>query len=108
MKKQDVQVGSVYVAKVSGKMAKVQIVREHVQSSGRLGWYGRNLATGREVFIRSAARLRHPATDGPKTSISSRRQQADDAQKSLTLDNRAFAATQIAADAAAPISNPAN
>ena len=58
MKQKEVQIGGVYVAKVSGKTAKVLIVREHVQSSGRMGWYGRNLATGREVFIRSAARLR--------------------------------------------------
>jgi hypothetical protein len=98
MKQKDLQVGGTYLAKVSGKMAKVLIVREHVQTSGRLGWYGRNLATAREVFIRSAARLRHAANDSPKTSISALCPQADDAQKSLTFENRAFPATPVSTE----------
>ena len=57
MKKQDVQTGSIYIAKVSGVLAKVRITRESPYG----GWYGTNLATGREVRIRGAARLRRPA-----------------------------------------------
>ena len=54
MKKHYVQVGSTYIVKVSGTLARVRISREH----DRGGWYGTNLATGREIRIRTAARLR--------------------------------------------------
>jgi len=59
MKKQDVQTGSIYIAKVSGVLANVRITRESPYG----GWYGTNLATGREVRIRGAARLRRPANE---------------------------------------------
>ena len=59
MKKQDVQTGSIYITKVSGVLAKVRITRESPYG----GWYGTNLATGREVRIRGAARLRRPANE---------------------------------------------
>ena len=59
MKKQDVQTGSIYIAKVRGVLAKVRITRESPYG----GWYGTNLATGREVRIRGAARLRRPANE---------------------------------------------
>ena len=54
MQKQNVHLGTTYIVKVSGTLAKVRITREH--DCG--GWYGINLATGREVRIRTAARLR--------------------------------------------------
>ena len=53
MKKKDVAIGGVYVAKVSNRLVKVRIDRE----AGR-GWYGTNLRTRREVRILSAQRLR--------------------------------------------------
>lgn len=59
MKKADIQVGSTYIAKVSGVLAKVRITGE----SPHGGWRGTNLATGREVRIRSAARLRRPVNE---------------------------------------------
>ena len=59
MKRQDVSVGTTYIAKVSGVLAKVRITRESPYG----GWCGTNLATGREVRIRSAARLRRPAKE---------------------------------------------
>ena len=40
--------------KVSGTLAKVRLTGEHPRG----GWYGTNLATGREIRIRTAARLR--------------------------------------------------
>ena len=48
--------------KVSGTLAKVRLTREHARG----GWYGTNLATGREIRIRTAARLRSevPASQG--------------------------------------------
>jgi len=54
MQKHNIQVGSIYIVKVSGTLAKVRLTRE----SPRGGWYGTNLATGREIRIRTAARLR--------------------------------------------------
>jgi hypothetical protein len=54
MQKHSIKVGLTYIVKVSGTLAKVRITREH--SHG--GWYGTNLATGREIRIRTAARLR--------------------------------------------------
>ena len=59
MKKQDVQTGLIYIAKVSGVLAKVRITRPSPYG----GWHGTNLATGREVRIRGAARLRRPANE---------------------------------------------
>jgi len=59
MKKQDVQTGSTYIAKVSGALAKVRITG----TSPYGGWYAVNLATGRQIRVRSAARLRRPANE---------------------------------------------
>ena len=64
MQKQNVKVGSTYIVKVSGVLARVRITREHQRG----GWYGINLATGREIRIRTAARLRSEAT--PAQAIS--------------------------------------
>jgi hypothetical protein len=57
MQKQNVKVGSTYIVKVSGTLARVRITRAH----DRGGWCGINLATGREIRIRTAARLRFEA-----------------------------------------------
>jgi hypothetical protein len=54
MKKHSVHIGAIYIVKVSGKLARVRITRECDYG----GWYGTNLATGRQIRIRSAARLR--------------------------------------------------
>ena len=54
MQKHNIKVGSTYIVKVSGTLTKVRITREHPRG----GWYGTNLATGREIRIRTAARLR--------------------------------------------------
>ena len=58
MRKKDIIIGSTYVAKVSGKLATVRVVRESPYG----GWDGVNVATGREIRVRSGARLRRPAT----------------------------------------------
>jgi len=59
MKKSEIEVGTTYIAKVSGVLAKVRITGESPYG----GWRGKNLATGREVRIRSEARLRRPANE---------------------------------------------
>lgn len=54
MKKAEVKIGGVYAVKVSGVIAPVRILEE----SPYRGWIGRNEKTGREIHIKSAARLR--------------------------------------------------
>ncbi|TWT40492.1 hypothetical protein RAS1_42030 [Phycisphaerae bacterium RAS1] len=54
MKKRDVTIGGIYVAKVSGNRCRVRIDRESVYG----GWEATNLATARRIHIRSAQRLR--------------------------------------------------
>ena len=72
MKKNEVKVGGVYLAKVTNKVVPVKITSEN--PSG--GYQGKNLKTGKTVRIKSAQRLRGPATrpakpgtndDGKKT-----------------------------------------
>ncbi len=58
MKKHEVRIGGIYVAKVSGALTRVRIDRE----SRYGGWEAVNLATHRPVRIRSAARLRWEVT----------------------------------------------
>jgi hypothetical protein len=60
MKKKDVQTGRTYIVKVSGKLSRVRLTSE----SPFGGWYGRSLETGRDVRVRSAARLRGEAIQG--------------------------------------------
>ena len=64
MQKQNVHIGTTYIVKVSGTLAKVRLTREH--DCG--GWYGTNLATGREIRIRTAARLRSEAPETQEIS----------------------------------------
>jgi hypothetical protein len=54
MKKQDVVLGQVYAVKVSGRIQPVRVIAESPYG----GWVGRNEQTGREIRIRSAAKLR--------------------------------------------------
>lgn len=54
MKKSDVEVGKVYVVKVSGKLSPVRLDYESPYG----GWVGTNLNTGRDVRVKTAARLR--------------------------------------------------
>jgi len=61
VKKRDVQIGATYIVKVSGKLTRVRIARQSPYG----GWDGINLATHREVHIRSAARLRAPVGQVP-------------------------------------------
>jgi hypothetical protein len=54
MKQRDVVLGQVYAVKVSGRIQPVRLIAESPYG----GWVGRNEQTGREIRIRSAARLR--------------------------------------------------
>lgn len=61
MKKRDVQIGGEYRAKVSGTRTVVRILRECPYG----GWDAVNTATGRDVRIRTAARLQ-PKVDASR------------------------------------------
>ena len=74
MKKDQVRVGAVYTAKVSGGIAEVRITGEKWKGEKHVGWEAVNTATNRPVRIRSAQRLRAavgkpaaPATASPTT-----------------------------------------
>jgi hypothetical protein len=54
MKQRNVVLGQVYAVKVSGCIQPVRLVAESPYG----GWVGRNEQTGREIRIRSAAKLR--------------------------------------------------
>ena len=61
MKKNEVKVGKVYSAKVTGKMVPVRI--DAVNPHG--GWEATNMVTKKRIFIKSAQRLRGLATTWP-------------------------------------------
>ena len=74
MQKHNIQIGTTYIAKVSGTLAKVRITREHPRG----GWYGTNLATGREIRVRTAARLRSEAATAQEISPDEARRIVDE------------------------------
>ena len=55
MRKNEIEIGSYYVARVSGRLTIVRIDRESPYG----GWDATNIKTKREIHLRSAARLRH-------------------------------------------------
>jgi hypothetical protein len=73
MQKQYIKIGSTYIVKVSGTLAKVRLTRERPRG----GWFGTNLATGREIRIRTAARLRSEVPPAPGISPDEARQIVD-------------------------------
>jgi len=64
MKKHEVRIGGIYLAKVSGKLARIKIERE----SRYGGWTGRNLDTNRPVRIQRATRLRPAEPERPEVT----------------------------------------
>lgn len=58
MKAKDIQLGGTYAARVSGRVAPVKITT--LPTPDRTGYGGTNLTTGRDIRMRSAARLRYP------------------------------------------------
>ena len=58
MKKDDVKTGGIYKAKVTDKVVPVRLDAEHPRG----GWEATNLVTGKKIRIKSAQRLRGPAS----------------------------------------------
>ncbi len=65
MKKNEIKVGGVYVAKVGSNLVKVRIDSTH--SKG--GWNATSAKTGKRIRIKSAQRLRSAADDRPAKTI---------------------------------------
>ena len=57
MRKAQIEIGGRYVAKVSGQLTIVHVLRDSPYG----GWDAENVETGRKVRIRSPQRLRRPA-----------------------------------------------
>lgn len=68
MRKSDVKIGNVYVAKVSDKLVDVRI--DGISRLG--GWQATNLHTGRIIRIKSAAKLRYEVGGQKDTNPSER------------------------------------
>ena len=60
MKKDEIKIGEVYIAKISNKLSPVRILS--VGNFRTNGWNGLNLRTNAKVFIKSAAKLRYTQT----------------------------------------------
>ena len=54
MKKKDVEIRAIYIAKISGNLVEVRIIGESPYG----GWDAMNLKTNRRVRIKSAQKLR--------------------------------------------------
>ncbi len=61
MKKQQVQIGQLYAAKITNKVVPVRITAEHKDG----GWVGVNTQTNREVRIKTAQKLRNKIAPAP-------------------------------------------
>lgn len=64
MKKGEVQIGAVYLVKVSNQLVPVRIDRKHPDK----GWFGTNLKTNRVIHIKSAGRLREKIDQSSHTT----------------------------------------
>jgi len=82
VKKADVQIGGLYIVKVSGKLTRVRITRESPYG----GWDGTNLATQREVRIRSAARLRAPVGQYRPARLNTTTPRLSPQERGITLE----------------------
>ena len=89
MKKDQVKIGRLYVAKVSDKLVTVRIDSTH--SKG--GWNATNTATGKSVRIKSARRLRGVA---PRPGKKAEAAGTKDADTRVTRDEKAKATTKAA------------
>ncbi|MEN6537122.1 MAG: hypothetical protein ABFD89_25930, partial [Bryobacteraceae bacterium] len=77
MKKSEVKIGGVYIAKVTDKLVQVRIDAE----SRHGGWEGTNLATGKKVRIKSPVKLR--AADGDSAATAAKKGQGDKKAKAV-------------------------
>ncbi len=87
MKKQQVQVGQLYAAKITDKVVPVRIEAEHEDG----GWVGTNTQTNRKVRIKTAQKLRNKITvpkDDEKPAAASGGTSGGAVKKKLTAAER--------------------
>jgi len=65
MLKADVQIGSIYIARISGVLVPVRLDRPSPYG----GWLATNMHSGRSIRIKSAAKLRRESTTSPTFGI---------------------------------------
>ena len=89
MKKKDVEIGRIYLAKVSGDLVGVRIVDECAYG----GWNAVNVRTDRRVRIKTAVRLKRllgspsaAAENRAQLSRDTTAQQGDPPQSTMTLE----------------------
>lgn len=112
MKKNDVETGATYVAKVSGKLTRVRIERESPYG----GWEATNVDTGRRVRIKSAQRLRRAVSDAKRAKAIAAADQEnarlrDERERSpddMTASERAMVESADAESATATATAPAS
>jgi hypothetical protein len=90
MKKNEVQIGGTYRAKVTDKVVSVRIDAENPHG----GWDATNLETNRKVRIKSAQRLRAPDSDQPSPTATTRGRSAKAADQATTEAKPKKAATR--------------
>lgn len=77
MKKNEVKIGEVYVAKVSDRLTEVRIDSTHTHG----GWNATNIRTGKRIRVKSAQRLRcRAAAAEAARQVASRRRARPDAE----------------------------
>lgn len=54
MKKKDIEVGEIYIVKVSGVLCHIKVLQESPYG----GWTGKNLVTNKTIRIKTAKRFR--------------------------------------------------
>lgn len=94
MKRNDVKVGGTYVAKVTGRLARIRIDAEEPNG----GWSATNLETKRRVRIKSARRLRHEAESGTTDAPESPRPIAISDSATTQSDSGAIDANESASN----------
>lgn len=91
MKKNEVEIGGIYVAKISGKLTHVEIKHANLGLRGEhRGWTTVNCNTNKKVFIRSAAKLRgawkEPQPGSAQYELLKRKAARLEAQKNRLID----------------------
>lgn len=87
MKASEVEIREVYLVKVSNRLTHVKILREHP----RKGWVGKNLATNREIHVKSAQRLRRrckPVEHAAPMKTDTQRQDASATKETRKMSSR--------------------
>lgn len=67
MKLKDIQIGEIYIVRVSGRLCRVRVDARRENYYGRPRLDATNLDTGRKLVLRGAARLRYPAKKNEET-----------------------------------------